>query len=247
MCTGRVDLSFPLRAFLDGADGVFVGGCWPGECHYVTEGNYDALGNMHLLRKLIQRIGLSPRRLRIEWVAASQGSRFAAVMDDFVEEIGTLGPLGASEGIDGDSLMPKLQSLYRMVPQLKLLVRERLRVRVKSEDAYDKLYSSAEVDELIDDLIADPASAAEGLPAYYIEPDRCVGCLICRRKCPVNAIDGASRTIHVIDQEKCTRCGTCFYACPPRIGAVRKIAGEPIPPPIPEDDRVIVKGSRKEA
>ena len=71
MCTGRVDLAFVLRALLKGADGVIIGGCWPGECHYVTEGNYDALGNMHLSKKLLQLIGLNPDRLRLEWIAAS--------------------------------------------------------------------------------------------------------------------------------------------------------------------------------
>ncbi len=71
MCTGRVDLSFVLRAFSNGADGVYVGGCWPGECHYVTEGNYDALFNMHLGRKLLEHIGLNPKRLRLEWTASS--------------------------------------------------------------------------------------------------------------------------------------------------------------------------------
>ena len=77
-CTGRVDLGFIHRAFSNGEDGVFVGGCWPGECHYVTEGNLDALGNMHLYRKLLQRIGLRPERLhsrdglRSEWAATSR-------------------------------------------------------------------------------------------------------------------------------------------------------------------------------
>ena len=83
MCTGRVDLSFVLRALSNGADGVFIGGCWLGECHYVTEGNYDALFNMHLCRKLLEKIGVDPKRLRLEWIAASEGTRYAEVMNDF--------------------------------------------------------------------------------------------------------------------------------------------------------------------
>ena len=70
MCTGRVDLAFIIRAFLNGADGVLVAGCWPGECHYVTEGNYDALGNMYLGKKLLKHIGVNSERLRLEWIAA---------------------------------------------------------------------------------------------------------------------------------------------------------------------------------
>ena len=184
MCTGRVDLSFPLRAFLQGADGVFVGGCWPGECHYITEGNYDALGNMHLLRRLMEHIGLHPRRLRLEWVAASEGNRFAEVMDDFVDELNAMGPLGEVEDVPAEDLETRLDSLNKMVPQLKLLVREKLQVKVKSESAYEKLYSSAKTQKLIDDLVADPGSTAEELPPYWIEPEKCVGCMICLKKCP---------------------------------------------------------------
>ncbi|HJN78185.1 MAG TPA: 4Fe-4S binding protein [Myxococcota bacterium] len=166
-------------------------------------------------------------------------------MDDFVDELDALGPLGSSEGLDPESLKTELESVYQMVPQLKILVREKLQVRVKSEAAYDKLYASPKVLGLLDQFVADPVSTAEELPAYHIEPEMCVGCLICFKKCPVKAIDGELKTIHIIDQEQCTHCGTCFYACPPKIGAVRKISGEPIPPPIPEAQRVVVKKSKK--
>jgi len=237
MCTGRIDLSYPLRAFLNGADGVFMGGCWPGECHYITEGNYDALGSMHLVRKLMEHIGLDTNRLRLEWIAASEGSRFAELMDDFTSELTGLGPLGESEGLDGDTLKCELEKVSRMVPQLKILAREKLQVKVKSEDAYAELFSNEKVIRLLDDFIADPASSAEELPAYYIDPENCVGCQICLKKCPVEAIDGGKKTIHVIDQDLCTHCGTCYHVCPPRIDAVRKISGEPIPPPIPEEER----------
>ncbi len=244
MCTGRVDLSFLLRAFLDGADGVFVGGCLLGECHYLTEGNYHALGTMHLLRKLLKRIGLDPRRMRLEWISASQGARYAEVIDEFVRELGALGPLGTGEGIGKEALTSKLESLYGMVPQLKLLIRERLQVRVKSAKAYEELYANPKVDEWIDEMMSDPASVPGGLPAYYIDPEKCVGCLICQKKCPVHAIDGANKTIHVIDQEGCTHCGTCFYACPPRIGAIRRIDIDSVPPPIPREERVLGNRSR---
>ncbi len=250
MCTGRVDLSFPLRAFLDGADGVFVGGCWPGECHYLTEGNYDALGNVHLLRKLMKRIGLDARRLRIEWMASSQGSRFAEVMDDFAREVGSLGALGAlgaAEGIDAASLRTKLESLSRLVPQFKLLIRERLAVRVKSEKAYEDLYASPKVDEWVDELLADPLCAEDGLCAYHVDPEACVGCQICQKKCPSHAIEGASKVVHVIDQATCTHCGTCYYACPPRIHAVKRVARDEVPAAIPPEKRVLAKGSRSPA
>jgi len=153
MCTGRVDLAFIIRAFLGGADGVIIGGCWPGECHYVTEGNYDALGNVHLSRKLLTHLGVSPERLRIEWISASEGSRFAEVMDDFVRQLKELGPLGESEGMDDEKLKLKLRAAARLVPYMKLVERERLRVPVRTEEAYNEFYASEETSRLIGELI----------------------------------------------------------------------------------------------
>jgi Fe-S-cluster-containing hydrogenase component 2 len=69
--------------------------------------------------------------------------------------------------------------------------------------------------------------------------------MICLRKCPVEAIAGAKNRIHVIDQGKCIKCETCFDACPSRFGAVKKMTGEPVPPPIPEEERIIVRKSMK--
>jgi F420-non-reducing hydrogenase iron-sulfur subunit len=153
MCTGRVDLSFILRAFEKGADGVFIGGCWPGECHYITEGNYDALANMHLCRKLMERIGISPERLRLEWIAASEGTRFAEIMDDFVKTLKELGPLYDSD--DQSGLRAKLDAANKLVPYIRLVERERLRAPVKSEEVYNAFYASDEVNRIFDELIAD--------------------------------------------------------------------------------------------
>jgi NADH:ubiquinone oxidoreductase subunit F (NADH-binding)/(2Fe-2S) ferredoxin/Pyruvate/2-oxoacid:ferredoxin oxidoreductase delta subunit len=91
-----------------------------------------------------------------------------------------------------------------------------------------------------------PALSCKGLISFYIEPDKCQACMICLRKCPVQAIDGGKRMIHVIDQQKCTNCGTCFEVCPSRFGAVRKISGAPVPDAIPEDARIISKKSKED-
>jgi F420-non-reducing hydrogenase iron-sulfur subunit len=247
MCTGRVDLSFPLRAFLNGADGVFIGGCWPGECHYITEGNYDALGSMHLARRLMEHVGINPKRLRLEWVAASEGTRFAEVMNDFTNQLEEMGPLGVGEGLDRQEMKEGLESVNKMIPQLKMLAREKLQVRVKTEEAFEKLFASRKTQNLLARFLDDPSSSADELPGYYIDPEKCVACLICKKKCPIQGIAGEKKSTHVIDQSICTQCGTCFHSCPEKIRAVRKIEhGQPMPPDLPEDERVIVKiGAKK--
>jgi len=89
-----------------------------------------------------------------------------------------------------------------------------------------------------------PAFVCKDLVAYHIDPEKCQACMICLRKCPAKAISGGKKQIHVIDQEKCTKCGTCFEVCPAKFGAVRRLSGEPVPPPIPEEARIIAGESR---
>jgi NADH:ubiquinone oxidoreductase subunit F (NADH-binding)/(2Fe-2S) ferredoxin/Pyruvate/2-oxoacid:ferredoxin oxidoreductase delta subunit len=89
-----------------------------------------------------------------------------------------------------------------------------------------------------------PAYVCKDLISYYIDPDKCQACMICLRKCPSEAITGGKKQIHVIDQEKCTKCGTCFEVCPARFRAVRRLSGEPVPPPIPEEARMTARESK---
>jgi len=84
-----------------------------------------------------------------------------------------------------------------------------------------------------------PAYVCKELVSYYIDPEKCQACMICLRQCPVGAISGGKNQIHVIDQTKCTKCNTCFEVCPPRFSAVRRLSGEPVPPPV--KDRVLVR------
>ena len=119
MCTGRVDMSFVLRAFQKGADGVIIGGCWLGECHYITDGNYSALNMVHLARRLLEHAGVQPERLRIEWISAAEGTRFAEIMNDFTAQIRTLGP--ASTGAGDGQLASRLEGLIQLVPYIKLV------------------------------------------------------------------------------------------------------------------------------
>ncbi len=89
-----------------------------------------------------------------------------------------------------------------------------------------------------------PALVCKELVSYYIDPEKCPACLICLRQCAVEAIIGAKNQIHVIDQEKCNKCGTCLDVCPARFDAVIKISGEPVPEPLPEEKRIIVRGKK---
>jgi NADH-quinone oxidoreductase subunit F len=89
-----------------------------------------------------------------------------------------------------------------------------------------------------------PALSCKELISYHIDPEKCSACMICLRKCPVKAVDGGKKKIHIIEQEKCTKCATCFEVCPSRFSAVQKISGEPVPSPIPEEQRIIAGKSK---
>ena len=155
MCSGRVDPAHIFRAFLTGQDAVFIGGCHLNDCHYVTHGNYDALSMVYICKKLLEHIGVNPERLRIEWVSAGEGIRFANIMNEFVPKIEKLGPLGKGEGLNEHELKFKLEAAAKLIPYIKLVQTERLRVPVKTEGAYHKFFTSEEFNRLFNELIAD--------------------------------------------------------------------------------------------
>ena len=229
-------MSFIFRAFLKGMDGVCIIGCWPGECNYATGGNYLAYNMVQLCKKILEYIGINPERLMIDWCNSSQGIRFAELINSFSAKIRELGPLGSSEGIDEKALKEKLEEVLRLVPYIKIAKRDKLSARFDDVSKYDGFYTREEVEE----LFTKPVS-------YYIDPEKCIACGTCRRRCPVGAIDGDKNVVHVIDQSKCIRCGTCYEVCPPKVKAVKKIVGEPVPPPPPEDKRIIKREARKAA
>ena len=153
MCSGRVDLEFIFHAFAKGADGVFIGGCHLNDCHYNPEGNYDALGNSLVAKRILAHIGINPERLRLEWVSAGEGTRFAEVMNELGGKIKSLGPLGSSEGRPIPDLQAGLKAAADLVPYIKLVERERFRVPVRKEEYYHKLFGSEELDRLFKGLI----------------------------------------------------------------------------------------------
>ena len=92
MCSGRVDPQFILDALARGADGVLIGGCHPGDCHYL-EGNYKLLRRFELLKRLLAQMGLEPERVRLEWISAAEGDKVKRVINEMTEQIRKLGPL----------------------------------------------------------------------------------------------------------------------------------------------------------
>ena len=97
MCSGRVDPTFVLKAFDAGADGVLICGCHPGDCHY-AEGNYKTARRISLLKKMLSQLGIEDERVRLEWVSASEGDRFASIVDDMTEKVRRLGPFSPNHG-----------------------------------------------------------------------------------------------------------------------------------------------------
>jgi len=98
MCSGRVDPIFILEAFRSGADGVLVAGCHPGDCHYLA-GNYKAQRRVVMMKRLLEQFGVEPERLRLDWVSASEGDRFAKVVKGMTEDIRKLGPSPLKAGV----------------------------------------------------------------------------------------------------------------------------------------------------
>lgn len=107
-CSGRVDPLFVVKAFQDGADGVMILGCHPGDCHY-QQGNYFAQRRYALMHRLLEFTGLETDRLFVEWVSASEGKKFAQVVTDFTEKVRALGPAGLKRE-RGAQTMPAVAS-----------------------------------------------------------------------------------------------------------------------------------------
>uniref|UniRef100_UPI0040566677 hydrogenase iron-sulfur subunit n=1 Tax=Candidatus Electronema sp. TaxID=2698783 RepID=UPI0040566677 len=110
MCSGRIDPTFVMKALSGGADGVLITGCHPGECHYIKQ-NYKALRRHLFLRRLLKGLGIAPERIRLVWVSAAEGTKWASTINSFVEEIRALGPLGWQKKLATDSKQDAAQEV----------------------------------------------------------------------------------------------------------------------------------------
>jgi ferredoxin len=198
-----------LRGFANGADGTIIVGCRLNECNYTTHGNYAALNKTYLCKQIMEHIGINPTRLRIEFMSSGEGILFAEVMNEFVASIKELGPLGSREGLDAAELKSRARHVARLVPYIKLAMKDKLAARPATLGEYERLYTHDDIDRLFSQAVS-----------YHIDPEKCRACMICLRRCPVEAISGGKGQKHTIDQARCIRCGTCLEVCPPRFSAV---------------------------
>ena len=161
MCSGRVDLAHVFRAFSNGADGVFLGACHLNECNYITHGNYHALTMVSLAKKLLEHIGLNPERLKIAFMSGAEANLFVEGVNGFVKKVKELGPLGRGEGLDEKELKFKLEAVTRLIPYIRLVERERLRLPAMPEEEYRKFFDSDELNRLFNETIADKLAISQ--------------------------------------------------------------------------------------
>jgi F420-non-reducing hydrogenase iron-sulfur subunit len=170
MCSARVEPSIIMEMFLQGADGVFVGGCHLGDCHYI-KGNYFTEKRMKLVRRLLGRTGLSPQRFRLEWVSASEGARFAGLMKDFTDLIREIGP----SPVSGDS--PDLKDAQLLFIARNILEDFRLRALINKQlqlieegNVYGKKFTEEELDKILFKAMDDEFDRAMILWTSRAEP-----------------------------------------------------------------------------
>ncbi|MCK4434576.1 hydrogenase iron-sulfur subunit [Candidatus Bathyarchaeota archaeon] len=153
MCSGRVDPVIVLEMFVNGTDGVMVMGCHPGECHYL-EGNFYAERRIKMLKRLMACTGLEPERLRLEWVSASEGARFADVVRDFTNQIRRLGPSPLAGEKPDETVLACVRAAERAAAasRLRTLVGREKKL-TEEENVYGEKVSQEEFDKLMEESV----------------------------------------------------------------------------------------------
>jgi F420-non-reducing hydrogenase iron-sulfur subunit len=153
MCSGRIDPTIPLEVLTMGADGVIVLGCHPGDCHYV-EGNLYEERKIKMLKKLLSLTGLEPDRLKLEWVSASEGQRFAKVVTEFTDQIKKLGPSSISRKHPNKKILQNMQAAKSAASDFRLRVLVgRERELTEKNNVYEEKISQTEFDALLDEAV----------------------------------------------------------------------------------------------
>jgi len=110
---------------------------------------------------MLERVGLNPARLRIEFISGGEGIRFAETMNDIEKKVKAFGPIGEAEGIEKNTLQAKLEAATKLIPSIRLVERERLRVSFKKREEFEAFFNSDEVNKIFDELIADKLAISE--------------------------------------------------------------------------------------
>ena len=153
MCSGRIDPIIPLEVFSKGADGVLILGCHPGDCHY-SEGNLYEERKIKMVKKLLALTGLEPERLKLEWVSASEGQRFARLVTEFTEQIKNLGPSPISGKTPNQTILEDLQAAKDAASDFRLRVLVgRERELTEKNNVYQEKVAQEDFDSLLDEVV----------------------------------------------------------------------------------------------
>jgi len=161
MCSGRVDPVMMIEGFLHRADGVFVGACLLGECHYST-GNFNAQGKVLLTQKVLKHAGINPERLVLRFMSSAEGGKFVSFVTEFQNRIRSLGKLGSSENIPSDELKLKLIAARHAVEGKKLrwVVGKRLEF-IEKGNLYGERFTEHEIHRLFEEVVMDELAIQE--------------------------------------------------------------------------------------
>jgi F420-non-reducing hydrogenase iron-sulfur subunit len=155
MCSGRVDPVMMIESFRAGSDGVFLGACKRGECHY-TSGNLHAEGKVDLTKRILRTAGIDPARLRMRMMSSAEGNKFVEFAEEFQKDIAELGPLGKPEGIGGDELAIKLQAAANALGGRKLRwVTGKMVEFTEKGNLYGEKFTAHEMGRLLDEIAMD--------------------------------------------------------------------------------------------
>lgn len=170
MCSGMVDPIFVIEAFSRGIDGVLVLGCHLGDCHYIS-GNYEAINMMNVTRRVLEHVGIDPRRLLLDWVSAAEGARFAAIVTKFTLEIKELGPLGGIEGKNDQELRFVLGAAKATLESEKLRwVAAKQTEFITQGNKYGEVFTQHEMGRVLDGIIMDEVAINEILSLMQQKP-----------------------------------------------------------------------------